>query len=160
MTRMLRVLAPALLLALLPAAFAQEPLREFESPEQRERYYELLEELRCLVCQNETLASSNAGLAGDLRDEVYRLVVEEGRSDEAAIEFLTQRYGDFVLYRPPFRPSTWLLWTGPFLMLLLGALVLAVVVRRRRGEPEAPLSPEEHARAVRLLREDEQETDR
>lgn len=134
---------------------AQEALREFENPEQRERYYELLDELRCLVCQNENLASSSADLAQDMRDEVYRLVVEDERSSEAAIEFLTARYGDFVRYRPPFEPSTWLLWLGPFAMLAAGALVLAAIVRQRRAEPPPDLSPEEQARAQRLLRGEE-----
>lgn len=156
-------LLPSLLalVCLLPAVLpAQEALREFENPEQRERYYELLDELRCLVCQNENLASSSADLAQDMRDEVYRLVVEEERSSDAAIEFLTARYGDFVRYRPPFEPSTWLLWLGPFAMLAVGATVLAVIVRQRRAEPAPELSPEEQARARQLLRPDESGTTR
>lgn len=139
----------------LPAAADPEALREFDSPEQRERYHELLEELRCLVCQNESLASSGAGLAQDLRDEVYRLVVTEGRSRESAIEFLTDRYGDFVLYRPPVRPATWLLWFGPLLMLAIGVVVLVVVVRRRRHASVPELDPDEHERAQRMLRGDD-----
>lgn len=148
----LRVLLIAVLIALsATAAPAAETLREFDSPEQRERYYALLEQLRCLVCQNETLASSSADLAQDLRDEVYRLVVREGRSNEAAIDFLTDRYGDFVLYRPPVGPSTWLLWFGPALMLLIGAAVLAVVIRQRRRAETDALSDDERRRADRLL---------
>lgn len=142
---------------LFPAALAQtgaEPVREFETPAQRKRYYALLDQLRCLVCQNESLASSGADLAQDMRDEVHRLVVEEGRSKEAAIDYLTDRYGDFVLYRPPVGPSTWLLWFGPALMLLVGALVLGAVIRQRRSAPtDPPLSPDEQARAERLLAE-------
>lgn len=133
-----------------------EALREFDTPEQRERYHELLEELRCLVCQNESLASSSADLAQDLRDEVYRLVVEENRSNAAAIDFLTQRYGDFVLYRPPMRPYTWLLWFGPFLMLLAGVTVLIVVVRQRRRAVAPPLTAAERERAERLLEGDDE----
>lgn len=150
-----RILVLALLLFGLgvpPAGAEPETVREFDTPEQRERYNELLEELRCLVCQNESLASSGAGLAQDLRDEVYRLVVTEGRSREAAIEFLTERYGDFVLYRPPMRPATWLLWFGPLLMLAVGAVVLIAVVRRRRHAPMPELDPDERERAERLLR--------
>jgi len=142
-----------LTLAASPAARADaEALREFDSPAQRERYMNLLEELRCLVCQNESLASSSADLAQDLRDEVYRLVVVEDRSNEAAIGFLTERYGDFVLYRPPVQPNTWLLWFGPLIMLAIGGAVLVAVVRRRRSEPPPELDATERARAERLLR--------
>lgn len=152
------ILVLVLFLAWPPAATADpEALREFDNPEQRERYHELLEELRCLVCQNESLASSNADLAQDLRDEVYRLVVTEDRSRDAAIDFLTERYGDFVLYRPPVRPYTWLLWFGPPLMLAIGAVVLAVVVRQRRRLSEQPLSAAERARAERLLRKGDED---
>lgn len=140
-----------------PALADAEALREFDNPEQRERYQELLEELRCLVCQNESLASSSADLAQDLRDEVYRLVVTENRSRSDAIDFLTQRYGDFVLYRPRIRPYTWLLWFGPLLMLIIGAAVLVTVVRQRRQAPERPLTADERARAERLLRDEEEE---
>ncbi|NBC94731.1 MAG: cytochrome c-type biogenesis protein CcmH [Deinococcus-Thermus bacterium] len=140
----------------LPAMADAEALREFDTPQQRERYHELLEEVRCLVCQNESLASSSADLAQDLRDEVYRLVVEENRSNAAAIDFLTQRYGDFVLYRPPVRPYTWLLWFGPILMLLAGLTVLVVVVRHRRQAVAQPLTPAERERAERLLEGDDE----
>lgn len=148
-----------LLLALtgFGAAFAAEATRTFDSPEQRARYYELLDELRCLVCQNESLASSGADLAQDMRDEVYRLVVREDRSKEAAIDYLTDRYGDFVLYRPPVQPMTWLLWFGPALMLAIGALVLGYTIRERRRAEDANLSPAERARAERLLAADEDE---
>lgn len=160
MTPRLPVLVAALLAASLwaavpvPAPAAPEALREFDTPEQRERYRALLDEIRCLVCQNESLASSNADLAQDLRDEIYRLVVVEERSKQAAVDFLVQRYGDFVLYRPPVQPSTWLLWFGPLLMLGAGAATAAVVIRRRRAAGEPALSPAEHARAERLLRGD------
>jgi cytochrome c-type biogenesis protein CcmH len=137
------------------AAPAAETVREFDSPDQRERYYALLEQLRCLVCQNESLASSSADLAGDMRDVVYRLVVREGRSNEAAIEYLTDRYGDFVLYRPPVGPSTWLLWFGPALMLLIGAAVLAFVIRQRRQAASEGLSSAERERADRLLADED-----
>lgn len=128
-----------------------ETLREFDSAEERQRYEELLEELRCLVCQNESLASSKAELAQDLRNEVYRLVVVENRTSEAATEFLTSRYGDFVLYRPPMRPYTMLLWFGPLLMLIVGGGVLALVVRGHRRSAESPLSDPERERAKQLL---------
>lgn len=150
----IHILLASLLFALAPSnvAAAPETLREFDSPEQRQQYHQLLQELRCLVCQNESLASSGAGLADDLRNEVYRLYVIEDRSREETIGFLTDRYGDFVLYRPPMRPDTWLLWFGPLLMLALGAAVLITVIRRRRRAAPVELEPEERERAERLLR--------
>jgi cytochrome c-type biogenesis protein CcmH len=151
-----RALLVALVLALLPGAVtAAEPLREFDSAAERERYRSLLEKLRCLVCQNESLASSNADLAQDLRDEVYRLVVVEDRSNAAAVDFLVQRYGDFVLFRPPVQPNTWLLWFGPLVLLAIGATAAAAVVRQRRAARQAPLSAAEHAKAQRLLADDD-----
>lgn len=157
MTRFLALVTAALLLGATagPGLAAPERLREFDSPAQAERYQALLEDLRCLVCQNQSLASSDADLAKDLRDEVYRLLVKEGKSDEAVVEFLVQRYGDFVLYRPPIKPATYLLWAGPFLLLAVGATVLVVVVRhkstRNGGGGDDTLSPEERARVNALL---------
>lgn len=161
----------ALLLGLLALAVGSgwslpatgvEPVREFESSEQRQRYWNLLEELRCLVCQNESLAGSKADLAGDLRDEVYTQMVEKGRSDQEIVDSLVRRYGDFVLYRPPWEPSTYLLWLGPFLLLGIGAAVAVVVVRRRRlrGPGEDGPGAEERARASALLDEESREDDR
>lgn len=136
-----------------PSATGVEPAREFESPEQRQRYWDLLEELRCLVCQNESLASSKADLAGDLRDEVYTQMVDKGRSDQEIVDSLVRRYGDFVLYRPPWEPATYLLWVGPLLLLGIGATVAVLVVRRRRltGPQEGGPGAAERARASALL---------
>jgi cytochrome c-type biogenesis protein CcmH len=86
--------------------------------------------LRCLVCQNNTIADSNAGLAGDLRREVRELLLQ-GKSDAEILKFMTDRYGDFVLYRPPFVPRTWLLWLAPALLLALGAFIAVRIVRAR-----------------------------
>lgn len=155
--RLRALLVGAVLALSAPVAPAAETVREFDSPQQRERYYALLEQLRCLVCQNESLASSSADLAQDMRDEVYRLVVREDRSNEAAIDYLTERYGDFVLYRPPVGPSTWLLWFGPALMLLAGAAVLAFVIRQRRRAAPDRLSPAERERADRLLTDQDED---
>ena len=155
MTRALHALAGLVLAGALAApAGAAEPLREFSSEGERERYQALLEELRCLVCQNQSLESSDAPLAQDLRAEVYRLVVVEDRPREAAVAFLTERYGDFVLYRPPMQPSTWLLWFGPLAMLAVGAAVAAVIVRQRTRQ--RPLTAAEHERARRLLDGDDE----
>lgn len=112
------------------------------------RVAELSQELRCLVCQNQTLAESNAPLAVDLRNQV-REQLAAGKSEQDVIDFLVARYGDFVLYRPPFKASTLFLWVGPFVFLLVGAWLL---VRRVRGRaPEVSLSDEDRARAAKLL---------
>ena len=158
MNRLCRYLAGGVLALILSASLgAAETLREFDSEAEKRRYKELLEEVRCLVCQNESLASSSADLAQDLRDEVYRLVVVEDRSREATIEFLTARYGDFVLYRPPVKPTTWLLWFGPLAMLLVGGLVAVAIVRQRTRAQ--PLTSAEHERARRLLEGDDSDED-
>lgn len=123
--------------------------RDFSSPEHEERYHTVVDELRCLVCQNQTIAESNAGLASDLRREVYRMVEDDQSTDEI-VGFMVARYGDFVLYRPPLRSGTILLWAGPFLLALLGLAVLAVYLRRRRT-PAAPLDADEHRRIQHIF---------
>lgn len=128
-----RALRPALLalvLAVASLAWASEPL-VFESPEQEARFDRLTEELRCLVCQNQSLADSDAPLAQDLRNEVF-LMLQQGNSDEDIKRFLTERYGDFVLYRPPVKGNTFLLWFSPLLLFVGGAVIMAVIISRRR----------------------------
>ena len=126
--------------------------REAESTEQRIRSLE--EKLRCLVCQNQTLADSPAELAVDLRRQV-REQVKAGRSDEQILDFMVQRYGDFVLYEPPFKASTLLLWIGPFVLLAAAFAVLVAVLRRRRRAPEEPaLGAEERRLVERVLNRD------
>lgn len=112
-------------------AFAIDAGRAFDDPAEQERYEKLIQDLRCLVCQNQSIADSNATLASDLRREV-RDLMEAGQSDEQIHRFMTERYGDFVLYRPPVRPRTWLLWSAPAL-LLLGGIGIAVLVISRRA---------------------------
>ena len=120
-----------------------------ETPEQRIRQLE--EKLRCLVCQNQSLADSNAELAEDLRGQV-RAQVKEGKTDEQIVAYLVERYGDFVLYEPPFKATTALLWVGPFVLLALGATALILVLRRRRSAAEElPLGPEQKRLAERML---------
>jgi cytochrome c-type biogenesis protein CcmH len=110
-------------------------------------------ELRCLVCQNQTLADSHAPLAEDLRKEI-RLLIAQGKSDEEVLEFLVARYGDFVRYRPPLKGTTWLLWFGPFLLLGLGMAMLSRTLRRRRSQvTSAPLTQFEHEHVRQLLAE-------
>jgi cytochrome c-type biogenesis protein CcmH len=113
------------------------------------RWDHIAAELRCLVCQNESLASSNAELALDLRREL-RGLIEQGRSDADIRSFLVSRYGDFVLYKPEVKPVTWLLWFGPF-VLLLGALALALRLMRRKAAAPTPLTDSERARVRQLL---------
>lgn len=145
----LRVLCLALLLS-LPAG-AQDVTQTLD-PAQQARYQQLIHELRCLVCQNQTISDSDAPLAKDLRDQVQRQIAE-GRSDAEIKQYLTARYGDFVLYKPPVKKTTLLLWAGPF-ALLLGALVVAIRRMRRRARgATAPTTVDTQA-LQRLLDED------
>ena len=114
------------------------------------RVTNLAHELRCLVCQNQTLADSNAPLAQDLRNQI-REQLAAGKSEQQVVDFLVERYGDFVLYRPPLKASTVLLWIGPFLFLAFGAFLLVRFVRRRKSAEAPRLSPEDRARAAKLL---------
>jgi cytochrome c-type biogenesis protein CcmH len=114
------------------------------------RVYLFSKEVRCLVCQNETLADSRADLALDLRREI-REQMKAGKSDEQIVAFLTERYGDFVLYRPPLKPSTYPLWFGPFVLLAVGLVALYRSLKYRRTSPDEPLSAKERRRIQRLL---------
>ncbi len=117
----------------------------FEDPAQQERYELLVNELRCLVCQNQSIADSNATLASDLRREVRELM-EAGRTDAEIRVYMTDRYGDFVLYRPPFSARTWLLWAAPGLLVIGGlAAAIVVVLRRSRAARMNPAALDEDA---------------
>jgi len=145
-------LAVILFYAASCGVLAQEARPMAEDPELEKRLMKLSQELRCLVCQNETLADSQAGLAVDLRREI-REQMKAGKSDQEIIAFLTQRYGEFVLYRPPLKPATYLLWFGPFVLLLVGLAVLYKYVKQRREMiSDQPLSADERRRAQELLR--------
>ncbi|MDF3030501.1 MAG: ccmH [Moraxellaceae bacterium] len=122
---------------------------QFESPEEEQRYRQLIDELRCPKCQNQNLSGSDAAVAKDLKDRAYRLM-QEGKSDEEIRAYLVDRYGDFITYRPPFRAGTLLLWLGPLVLLLLVATVLVWRVRRPSATP-APLSAEEQQKLQQLL---------
>ncbi len=143
----------ALWLALTPA-FAAIEAHDFQTPEQEQRYQHLIEELRCLVCQNQNLADSNADLAKDLREQVYTMI-RQGATDQEIVDYMVNRYGDFVLYRPPFKKSTAALWIGPFVILAIGVLVVTLYVRRRRREPAPAGNEADLARARELLNDDE-----
>jgi len=146
---MMKRIAFPLLLALTSALPATE-IREFQDPAKQATYETLIKDLRCLVCQNQSLADSDADLAKDLRTEVYN-IIQEGKNGEEAVKFLTDRYGDFVLYRPPVKPITYLLWLGPFAALLGGGWFLWQQARRRSvGSRADELTAEERQRLERL----------
>ena len=122
----------------------------FNTPEQEQRYKALAEELRCLVCQNQSLADSHAELAQDLRNEVYRMIVE-GHSDQEIIDFLVTRYGDYVLFRPPLKTGTVLLWAGPFLMLIGALLIVFRFTQRNKRLTSLELSSDDQQKLDALL---------
>src|SRR5215204_2331367 len=151
MTR-LRFLSLVLLLCVIaPLVVAKDAQPVGEDPAVEQRLQKLSHELRCLVCQNETLADSRAGLAEDLRREI-REQIKAGKSDKEIIAFLTERYGQFILYRPRVTPTTYLLWFGPFVLLLAGlALLFRYIKQRRDSITEQPLSVDERRRAEEML---------
>jgi cytochrome c-type biogenesis protein CcmH len=141
-----------LLLVLALPAYANEAVPAAQDPALEQRVMRLTAELRCLVCQNQSLADSHADLAIDLKNQV-RSQMQAGKSDAEIREFMVARYGDFVLYRPPLKSTTALLWAGPFVLLAAGGLALGFYLRRRRQRlTESELTPEQRARAEALLR--------
>ena len=136
------MLALALALALPMLAGAKEAAPASDDPVLEARVMRISAELRCLVCQNQTIADSHADLAQDLRQQV-REMLQKGQSDAQIIDYMTQRYGDFVLYRPPVKSTTALLWYGPALLMLGGLGVLAVVLRRRSKLPDDQFEPDQ-----------------
>jgi cytochrome c-type biogenesis protein CcmH len=149
-----------LLVALTALSFslplhAKEAAPLAEDPAVEQRLTNIAEELRCLVCQNESLAGSRADLAQDLRREV-RTLIKDGKTDQEVKDFLVSRYGDFVLYRPQVKPTTYVLWGGPFVLLIIGIAALVNYLRRRsRQVVDTPLSAEERQRAESLLKENQ-----
>ena len=150
MTRWLRILAIVIgvLAALAVQAREAAPLADDQAVE--DRLVGIAQDLRCLVCQNESLAGSRAALAEDLRREI-REQIRAGKTDQEILDYLVSRYGDFVRYKPPLKPTTWLLWLGPFVLLAAGLATLVVQLRRRGRAAPAPLSDDERSRAVALL---------
>ena len=150
---MKRVFLFLLLLCSLPvAAHANEAKSISDDPELEKRVMALSEQLRCLVCQNETLAGSHADLAADLRQQI-REQMKAGKTDKEILAFLTERYGDFILYDPPVSARTYLLWFGPFILLGGGLVAFYRYIKRRRELiTDQPLSAEERQRAAALLK--------
>jgi len=145
--------AAVLALGLAGVAHAAIDTYEFANDAERERFRDLTKELRCPKCQNQDIADSNAPIATDLRREIFRML-GEGKDDQQIIDFMVDRYGDFVRYKPALNAKTALLWFGPAGLLLTGLVVMAVIVRRRRAAPtdgSDALSPEERKRLDHLL---------
>jgi cytochrome c-type biogenesis protein CcmH len=122
----------------------------FDTPQQDEDFRAIIEEMRCLVCQNESLAGSNAELAVDLRNEIYDMM-KGGQNKDQIIEFMVARYGDFVLYSPPVKPSTYPIWFGPVILFFIGAIFLITILRKKSRSRETELSTEEQQRLDALL---------
>ena len=135
----------------LSLSFAKDAAPLADDPVIEQRLISISEEMRCLVCQNESLAGSRSDLANDLRREI-RTLIKEGKSDDQIRSFMVERYGDFVLYRPPVKPITWLLWIGPFMILLIGIAGLFMYLRRRNSAvSNIVLSDEDNKRIDALL---------
>lgn len=144
----------ALCIFSLGSAYAKDAAPLADDPLTEQRLISISEEMRCLVCQNESLAGSRSDLANDLRREI-RILIKEGKSDEQIRTFMVERYGDFVLYRPPVKPITWLLWIGPFVILVIGIGGLLTYLRRRdRSVSSLRLTDEDNLRIDALLNGD------
>jgi cytochrome c-type biogenesis protein CcmH len=139
-------------LLLTPLYAAPVVTYDFASEEQEVLFNKLSNELRCLVCQNQAIADSNADLAKDLRDEIYGML-QQGKSEEEIIEFMVARYGDFVLYNPPLKPLTWLLWFGPALAMIAGFFFVMRIINRQKKAVVDEMSSEEIERLKALQSE-------
>lgn len=150
--RLLRMISACCLLWAAQASAGLEKF-DFTGNVDEDRYKELITEIRCLVCQNQSLADSDAELAHDLRQEVYDLM-QKGQDNPQIVDFLVYRYGDFVLYKPPVKPSTYWLWYGPFVLLVLGIIMLIKTVRQRGKQTDTGFSEQEQARLDKIFGED------
>ena len=129
---------------------------QFDDPVKEKRFDKLINELRCTVCQNQTIAGSNADLAKDLRDKVYKMV-QEGKTEQQIKDFMVERFTDFVLYRPPVKKSTYLLWGGPFVLLGLALVFLIVQIRKRIQAPAIEVNEHQHQRIQELLKTEQKD---
>jgi len=148
--RLILFLAMAVLLT--PLSAAPVVTYDFASEEQEALFNKLSTELRCLVCQNQAISDSNADLAKDLRDEMYGML-QQGKSEEEIVEFMVERYGDFVLYNPPLKPMTWVLWFGPAIALVAGFFFVVRIINRQKKAAVADMSSEEAERLKALQSE-------
>ncbi len=146
-----------ILLMFTPLTFAGVEYREFKNPEQEQAYNGLIAELRCLVCQNQNIADSNADLAKDLRRQVYEML-HQGKSRQEIADFMIDRYGDFVMYKPRFNSKTLVLWLGPVVFIVIGLGVIFLIIRNKQKQAiAAPLAAEQQAKITALL--DDEDTD-
>jgi cytochrome c-type biogenesis protein CcmH len=145
-----------MIMMLISVANARIEEHQFDNAEQEQRYHFLIDELRCLVCQNQNLADSNAELAQDLRQQVY-LMIKNGDTNENIINFMVSRYGDFVLYRPPLKPTTYMLWVGPFIILLIALIVVVQFIRKRQQSKPADINQSDRDKIKKMLDDDEDE---
>ena len=156
MKKLTAILLGITLLAAMPVRAAVDLTDFGGNKELEQRYQTLVTELRCLVCQNQTIADSNADLAKDLRREVHDMLVA-GKTDDDIKDFMLERYGDFVLYKPPVRSSTVPLWVGPFILLAIGLVVVVVIIRRRTSQAQPAMNSQDIERASKLLDETNRE---
>ncbi len=124
--------------------------RQFSTPQMEADYKVLINELRCLVCQNQNLADSNAELAQDMRSKVFKML-DEGKQKDEIVDYMVARYGDFVMYRPPVKTSTMLLWYGPIIFFVIAALVVMTYIRRQKSTPVADVDQQRQQKAHSLL---------
>jgi cytochrome c-type biogenesis protein CcmH len=154
MNKILSSLVFAIALSVVVGAIAA-PIEtfKFDSPDTEKVFHKLSEELRCLVCQNQNIAESNADLAKDLRLEMYNMLMD-GKTEDEIVDFMVQRYGDYVLYRPPFKPMTWLLWFGPLIVFLIGLIFVIRFMRSQMSESSQDNLSEEDIERVKSLHAD------
>ncbi|NJD35742.1 MAG: cytochrome c-type biogenesis protein CcmH [Betaproteobacteria bacterium] len=139
-----------LVLGIQPAMAVEGMAQPVGDPVVEARVNKLAEELRCLTCMGQSIADSQSSFSADMKREIRAMIVA-GKNDKEIMEFMVQRYGDFVLYRPPVKSTTWVLWAGPFLFLILSLIFLLMKLRKRRGQDAAELSASEHQQAIELL---------
>jgi cytochrome c-type biogenesis protein CcmH len=154
MNKILSSLVFAIALSVVVGAIAA-PIEtfKFDSPDTEKVFHKLSEELRCLVCQNQNIAESNADLAKDLRLEMYNMLMD-GKTEDEIVDFMVQRYGDYVLYRPPFKPMTWLLWFGPLIVFVIALIFAIRFMRSQSSEPPQESLSEEDIERVKSLHAD------
>lgn len=145
----MKFLTVLILFTLSLTSYAGVEYKKFNTPEQEQAYKVLIEELRCLVCQNQTIADSNAELAKDLRRQVYEML-QQGKSKDQIADFMTERYGDFVLYNPPFKIKTSLLWIGPIAFLIIGLVLLIIFSRNNKTAKNIKLTDDELQKRAKI----------
>jgi cytochrome c-type biogenesis protein CcmH len=149
---MIRALMFILMCTVTGIALATIDAYEFNSMEDEQRFRQLVEELRCPKCQNQNISDSNAPLAKDIKDRTFKLI-NEGKSNREITDYMVERYGDFVTYRPPMRPVTWFLWFGPFVLALLAAAIIFMRKLAQRSPSIIQVTPEQEAKVQELLKQ-------